>query len=324
MPIEFDIVVPGETTRDLDLNDIGYSCGVQFHMLSTTSVPKPCAVPPEYTYIGSTKYLAGVFAPPEGLRRKMNKIVIPAFCWTAFCFMVAPVFGKPALNKDVVLVVNRVRQAPRIDGKLDDFAWKSASKIELRWTETGAQIPDRFRTQVSVVYDDNGLYVAFMNKDPAISNLRSANTEHDRCLTGDDTIGIFLEPDATGEGHSFRVTVNAGNTVRDVWRPSEANLDMKREGEIPSELIPIAMAYTDARDWEPKGVETAVGLVDSSWTVEISIPFGDLLESRPKRGTWGVNFMRRIVGQYSSFVTWTNGGRGFIRPDRYGRLVFSD
>lgn len=234
------------------------------------------------------------------------------------------VLGKPVLAKDAVLVVNRTLTAPRIDGKLDDLAWKSARRIRLFWTETGARIPDHFRTQVAVVYDDKALYIAFINHDPAIPNLRSSITEHDRCLTGDDTVGIFLEPGSTREGHSFRVTVNAGNTVRDVWRPSESNLEKRRQGKIPPELIPIALAYIDARHWEPKGVETAVDHEDSLWTVEISIPFEDLLESSPSKGSWGVNFMRRIIGQHSSFVTWTNGGRRFIRPDSYGRLVFSE
>lgn len=232
------------------------------------------------------------------------------------------VFNKDV--KDVVLIVNRAQSVPRIDGKLDDPAWESAARTELSWTETGVTAPTYFRTQVSVVYDDKALYIAFRNHDPDIPDLRSSITEHDRCLTGDDSVGIFLEPGGTGEGHSFRVTVNAGNTVRDVWRPSEANLESSRQGKIPRELIPIAMAYMDARDWDPKGVETAVYLEDSFWTVEIGIPFEDLLESRPAKEIWGVNFMRGIVAHQHYYVTWTNGGRGFIRPDRYGHLVFSD
>lgn len=260
----------------------------------------------------------------KGLVEEMIRPIIAVLCWMALICNAGPVMSKSVLNRDAVLAVNRTGHAPSIDGKLDDLAWESARRVELHWTETGARISDRFRTQVSVLYDDRRLYIAFINYDPAIPNLRSGITEHDKCLTGDDTVGIFLEPDGTGEGHSFRVTVNAGNTARDVWRPSEANLEMIRRGKIPPELIPIAMAYEDARDWEPKGVKTAVYVEDSFWTVEISIPFGDLLETQPARKTWGVNFMRRIVGQRNSFVTWTNGGRRFIRPNRFGRLVFRD
>lgn len=253
----------------------------------------------------------------------MDKRLVAVLCWAALCFKVGAVLAKSVLNNDDVLVVNRAQPAPRIDGKLDDVAWVSSTRTELRWTETGATAPEYFQTQVSVVYDDKALYVAFRNRDPDIPDLRTDITEHDRCLVGDDAVGIFLEPDGTGKGHSFRVAVNAGNTVRDIWRPSEANLERRRQGKIPSELMPVAMAYMDARDWEPRDVESAIRIEDDSWTLEIRIPYKDLLESRPAGRNWGVNFVRRIVGQENLFVTWTNGGRRFMRPERFGRLVFS-
>lgn len=238
--------------------------------------------------------------------------------------MVNNVSGASVHGSDVVIVASYARSAPSIDGKLDDPAWESASRTELSWTETGVRVPGQFLTQVAVVYDDKALYVAFRNHAPSVTDLRAAISEHDRCLTSDDSVGIFLEPDCTGEGHSFRVTVNAGNTVRDVWRPSEANREMQRQGEIPMELIPIAMAYVDAREWQPIDVDTAVRIEDSLWTVEISIPFEDLLVSQPIKGNWGVNFMRRIVGQDNFYATWTNAGLRFIRPNEFGRLEFSD
>ena len=254
----------------------------------------------------------------------MRTFLVFALCCTALFSMVAIVNGTPAHSLDVVLVVNRAGTAPRIDGKLDDPAWDSAARTELSWTETGMRVPEHFLTQVAVVYDDKALYVAFRNHAPSVTDLRAAISEHDKCLTSDDSVGIFLEPDGTGEGHSFRVTVNAGNTVRDVWRPSEANREMHRQDEIPQELIPIAMAYVDAREWQPKDVDTAVRIEDGLWTVEISIPFEDLLESLPGKRNWGVNFMRRIVGQDNFFATWTNAGLRFIRPNEFGRLEFND
>ena len=233
-------------------------------------------------------------------------------------------YGTPVNRPDVALVVNRVQLAPKIDGKLDDPAWLSASRTELRWTETGATAPEHFQTQVSAVYDEKALYVSFRNRDPDIHDLRTNITEHDKCLVGDDAVGIFLEPGGTGKGHSFRVAVNAANTVRDVWRPSEPNLERIRQGNIPTELMPIAMAYMDAREWEPKDVKSAIRIEDDLWTVEIRIPYEDLLESRPTGRSWGVNLVRRIVGRENFFATWTNGGRRFMRPERFGRLVFSE
>lgn len=260
----------------------------------------------------------------EEAATNMNKTVVGVLCWTALCCHNAPVNSTPVNNPDIVIVVNRARIAPRIDGELDDPAWDTASMTELTWTETGARVPRNFLTQVAVVHDDKALYVAFRNHDPATHDLRTDITEHDKCLVGDDAVAIFLEPHGTGEGHSFRVAVNAGNTVRDVWRPSETNLESSRLGKIPQELIPIAMAYVDVRDWEPKDVESAIRIEDDCWTVEISIPFEDMLEFRPKNSRWGVNFVRRIVGMESFYATWTNGGRKFMRPQRFGRLLFND
>lgn len=253
----------------------------------------------------------------------MVRLLTEVLCWLALCCMAINVSSASVHGSDVVMAASYARSAPRIDGKLDDPAWESASRTDLPWTETGARVPGRFLTQVSVVYDDKALYVAFRNHAPSVTDLRAAIYEHDRCLTSDDSVGIFLEPDGTGEGHSFRVTVNAGNTVRDVWRPSEANREMHRQGEIPQELTPIAMAYVDARDWQPKDVDTAVRIEDGLWTVEISIPFEDLLESLPVKRNWGVNFMRRIVGQDNFYATWTNAGLRFIIPNEFGRLEFN-
>lgn len=254
----------------------------------------------------------------------MNRPVVAVLCLASLCCIRRFVHGAPVNSTDTVMVVSRVRPAPKIDGKLDDVAWVSASRIELRWTETGAIAPEYYRTQVSVVYDEKAVYIAFRNHDPDISDLRTDITEHDKCLVGDDAVGIFVEPDGTGKGHSFRVAVNAGNTVRDIWRPSEADLESRRQGKIPTELMPVAMAYMDAREWEPRDVESAIRIEDDFWTLEIRIPYKDLLECRPTGRSWGVNFVRRIVGQENLFVTWTNGGRKFMQPEQFGRLVFSD
>src|SRR5262249_26934870 len=61
-------------------------------------------------------------------------------------------------------VARRVKVAPRIDGKLDDPAWKDAPESEA-FVNTLSGAPVDQKTTVKVVYDDKNLYIAFNNVD---------------------------------------------------------------------------------------------------------------------------------------------------------------
>ena len=201
--------------------------------------------------------------------------------------------------------ISRVSNAPRIDGTLADAAWKSASRVDLMWAAADKRVTENLRTQAMAVYDQTALFVAFMNTDPDVSSLLTNVSEHDEGFRGDDSVGIFIEVGDVGQTYIFNIFVNPANTTADMWLPSKELSEKLRNGEIPRELVPVARAYPKSLDWEPKGLKTATHIDRNFWTVEMRIPFDDLLQSAAPEGkVWGV------ISSDTSRVGRTLGQRG--------------
>lgn len=251
-----------------------------------------------------------------------NRLLLVGISILVFLVLGAtPVYShEPGLS----VIIRRVQYPPRIDGRLDDTAWKSASKIELAWTDTDERTNRDIQTHVMAIYDEENLYVAFLSRDSHPENLRSKVSEHDKGVTTDDCVAISVEPGNTGQGPMFNVTVNPANVTRDGWIPPKALIEKRRKGEIPPELVPVAFAYPMGIDWEPKSLKTATQVDKDFWTVEVKIPFEDLLLPRPLVGqTWGGNFMRHALGWGDLWMTWSKAGRGFFSAsEKFGDLIF--
>jgi hypothetical protein len=221
------------------------------------------------------------------------------------------------------LTIPRAKISPKIDGKLDDSAWKFAPRAELTWSEKDERVNENLRTQAMAVYDDRALYLAFLTRYPDHSALQS-HPEHDRLVQDDDQVGLVIQPGEAAKGSFFRILVNPANATLDVWQPSPELSRKLRNREIPPELVPIALAYPKYPEWEPEGLQTASQAGRTSWTVEMKIPFEDLLMSGVPLGqTWKGNFVRHAVGWGDVWMTWSRAGRGFDSlSERFGDLVF--
>ena len=67
---------------------------------------------------------------------------------------------KTEISRKTVTAI-KVSEAPKMDGILDEEAWKnvpSASDFIERRPNNGAKIPENFRSEVKVLYDDTGVY----------------------------------------------------------------------------------------------------------------------------------------------------------------------
>lgn len=228
-----------------------------------------------------------------------------------------------SLEPGAVLMIPHVKTPPKIDGSLDDVAWKSAPRTDLSWNEKSERVDETLRAQVMATYDDGALYVAFLIRCPDSSVLR-AHPEHDRLAMDDDQVGFVIEPGEAARGSFFRIMVNPANATLDIWQPSPALSKKLQDHIIPSELIPVALAYPKFPDWNPKGLRTASHRDRTSWTVEIKIPFEDLLQpGAPVGQTWGWNFIRHAVGWGDVWTTWSKAGSGFdSMPEKFGEWVF--
>lgn len=230
-------------------------------------------------------------------------------------------FGRePGLS----MIIYRIGHPPKIDGRLNDMAWTSASRVELMRTPRDEKLSGDLRTYVMAVYDNANVYFAFLNEDSHTDDLQSTLSEHDRDVCNEDCVSVSVEPGNTGKGPLFYVAVNPGNTTRDVWLPPKGLRERIQNHEIPPELFPIALAYTKGIDWEPKGLQTATQVNKTSWTVEIKISFEDLfLSGAPINQTWGGNFIRHAVGWGDAWKMWSRPKGDFAtNSEEFGDLIF--
>ena len=88
----------------------------------------------------------------------------------------------------------KLEKAPKIDGNLDDDAWKNIpiakDFIEFRPNNGKAEDAD-FKSEVKIAYDDTGIYVSAMLYDKEPSKISKELTERDN-IGNDDFFVLFL------------------------------------------------------------------------------------------------------------------------------------
>lgn len=178
-------------------------------------------------------------------------------------------------------------QPVKIDGKLDDAAWKAA-----KWTslfvdiEGSAKPKPRFRTRAKMLWDDEYLYIAAELEEP---HLWATYTRHDSVIFHEPDFEVFLDPDGDTL-HYFEFEMNVLNTGWDLY----LDKPYKKQGKADN-------------GWEISGLKTAVhvrGTIndptdrDQGWTLEIAFPWsafnrGPRPALMPQPGdTWRMNFSR--------------------------------
>lgn len=208
----------------------------------------------------------------------------------------------------------------RIDGKLDDPAWKQA-----KWTtdfvdiEGAGRPTPRFRTRVKMLWDDHYLYIAAELEEP---NVAATLRKHDSVIFKDNDFEVFVKP-LPGTESYYEFEMNALNTGWDLFLPKPYSENGKPDNS-----------------WDIQGLKTAVAIEgtlnkpsdkDRGWTLEIAYPL-TAFNSRqpvppPHPGTeWRINFSRVEwkPGQPKE-DNWVWTPQGVINmhvPNRWGYLRF--
>ena len=155
----------------------------------------------------------------------------------------------------------------KIDGRLDDAAWKDAP-----WTDDFVDIEGdkkprpAHRTRVKMLWDDDYIYVAAEMVEP---RLWATLTEHDSVIFQDDDFEVFFDPN--GDNHEYyECEINALGTTWDLMLPKP----YKDGGRA-----------VDA--WEIPGLKSAVNTdgtlndprdTDRGWSLELAFPIRVLTE----------------------------------------------
>ena len=216
----------------------------------------------------------------------------------------------------------RTNAPVRIDGKLDDRAWRAAA-----WTTDFVDIEGsvkplpRFRTRAKMLWDDDYLYVGAELEEP---DVKATLTKHDSVIFHDNDFEVFLKPPGEAPGY-FEFEINALNTGWDLY----LNKPYREGGKADN-------------SWDIPGLKTAVAIhgtlndpsdKDRGWTVEMAFPWSAFASrlpvSKPSIGDqWRINFSRVEwkAGQPKE-DNWVWSPQGLINmhvPEHWGYLHFRD
>lgn len=192
-----------------------------------------------------------------------------------------------------------VRQAPDLDGRLDDAAWRGAMIVsDFTQVEPEDGTAPSERTEVRLVYDGSALYIG--------ARLYDSEPEA--------VVGRLGRRDTPTASDQFWVIIDSYHDHRTAYRFS-VNPAGVRTDEV---------ATNDDMDgddsWEP--VWAVATRVDSlGWVVEMEIPFSQLRFPGGEEQVWGINFARRIFRK-NERVRWSwvpNTEQGYA--SNFGHLL---
>jgi len=197
-----------------------------------------------------------------------------------------------------------VRGTLRLDGRVDDEAWRAAPPVsDFYQRERYEGLPATERTEVRVLYDDRFLYIGFRCFDSQPERVRARAIFRDESGGADDLVAVMI--DAYHDHRSaIQFVSNANGLMEDLLQTGE------NEGTRNHNFDTV---------WLARGSRTPQG-----FDVEFAIPFKSLRFEPPAPGgslTMGIGFKRNIPRKneevYWPFVpndsTW-------YRPAELGHL----
>ena len=197
-----------------------------------------------------------------------------------------------------VFNITRTDNPPRLDGRLDDPAWKNAN-----WTDDFLQQePDRFaapteNTVLKMLYENEALYIGIRCYDSEPGLIKTTLRRRDESPPAD---WIIVELDSRNDNQTaFLFKLNAGGLMRDVYMYDDGN------------------QLDDSWDavWEGKAA-----VDDSGWVAEMKIPFTALRFPPLEKQTWGLSVRRNIhrKNEELSWVVFPREDNGYV--SNFGEL----
>lgn len=230
----------------------------------------------------------------------MKKIL---HCFSLLCLLFFCATLQSQVNDTIQrkkIVISKISESPRIDGVLDDPAWKNAAIADgfvERQPVNGNPIPDSLRTEVKIVYDDLGIYFGATMYDPNPNLIPRELTERDQI--GNQDFFFILLNGYNDRQQSLQFIVTSAGVQYDA--------KMTNDGEDNS--------------WNAVWY-SAVKINDDSWVAEIFIPYSELRFPDKDIQVWGLNMereFRRERTRYSwSHIDNTKGSYSIYDGEIYG------
>jgi hypothetical protein len=219
---------------------------------------------------------------PDGMKNKAVRVVLKEFLATLITLTTLTSLSscrdeRRETSYDLLVKFNpptyvcyKAPAAVTIDGILSTEEWDLVPCMSAFVDIAGDTQPEPFlQTNVKMVYDEKGLYLAVRMEEP---NIRADMTEHDSSLYLNNNFEFFFNP--TNDTHNYvEYEVNALGTEWDLFLTKPY-----RDG---------GLAFNN---WEFMGMESAVHLngtinnsddTDTSWSVEIFLPWKSIYQLKP-------------------------------------------
>jgi len=229
---------------------------------------------------------------------------------------------------------SRARGRIRVDGKLDEPAWRAAPPI------TGFRLTRKcesaqMQTEVKLLWDKRALYVGFACED---SDVLASITDRDGELWREDAAEVFI--DANGDGMSYiEIEISPRNVVYDAsvadyraeinWVTDLAHLDIARSIILLDAPAIRSGAVVD-------GTANMSTDKDNGWSCEIAIPWRDIARGTnvrhvpPRAGdTWRIGLFRVNVNSDKErhpdeYTAWHPTTSWFHVPWLFGNVEFAE
>jgi len=201
-------------------------------------------------------------------------------------------------KKRKTIKTTRVTNAPKIDGILDDEAWKKAELCKdfmIFKPENGAPVPAEYQTVVKVVYDDEAIYISAQMNDPDPAGIPKEFAVRDNFSQADFFL-VTINPNDDGQNPFEFIVQSTGNQADS--KVSNGNED-----------------FNWSAVWE-----SDVSTDDKGWNVEMKIPYRALRFANRPIQSWGFNFHRRLE-KLNSQHTWTHVDNSVGRWTQYDGLI---
>ncbi len=215
-------------------------------------------------------------------------------------FMVSISFLTSAQNvkNRKTATTTRIEKAPKIDGLLNDDAWKNAEELTnfvIFRPENGVAVKDEYQTTVKVVYDDDAVYISAIMLDPDPENIPQEFAVRDNFSQADFFL-VTINPNDDGQNPFEFVVQSTGNQADS--KVSNGNED-----------------FNWSAVWE-----SATKITDKGWNVEIKLPYRTIRFANRPVQSWGFNFHRRLE-RLNEQHTWTHIDNAVGRWTQYDGLI---
>jgi hypothetical protein len=190
------------------------------------------------------------------------------------------------------------KEAPVLDGKLDDDCWKKARAIT-QFHPEGSSEAAPYPTTVRVCYDDQNLFISAEVKglEPEKMNVKPSSTDSKKTgLWGEEMMEIFLDPTLHAGKNPYVFGMNyLGKSQQGIGE------DERWDGK-----------------WEMKGSKTADGYI-----LEVAIPFATMNTQKPlPNEIWAFNPCRNTFAPFKEFHGQWSPNTDSRASSFYGRLFF--